>query len=71
MGVIRDLEALETSGLLWFINRVTLEPRGYRLCLVKEGDEVKGWTILRSDAKVDDALLAKAERLFEDLLART
>lgn len=71
MGVVRQLEELETTGLLWFINRVTLEPRGWSMRLVRTDEGIKGWTILRADGKLmDEAALARAERLLDDLLAK-
>ena len=44
----RPLRDLQTSGLLWLINRVVFHPRGFSLALaVRESDgEVIGWNLL-------------------------
>lgn len=85
MGVIHDLSDLESTGMLWFINRVVMEPRGYTMFLVEEngaaryhesepsraGGRLLGWTILRSETTIppDDEDLRRAEWLFKDLVA--
>lgn len=47
MAEQRPIEEIQTSGLLWLINRVVCHPRGYALamCFNDDGNCI-GWTLL-------------------------
>lgn len=72
----QPFDALRTSGLLWYVNRVALHPRGFALSLHYAADEdgeptVSGWSLegrgtepWRFPADVDRAMMHQVEATF-------
>jgi len=66
-GGIRPWEDLQTSGLLWLINRVVFHPRGFALGLVRRDGQIVGWKLggdgseLWAMAPPEDDEFARAE----------
>lgn len=75
----RDFAALCTSGLLWAINRTLLHPRGFALCIHRDGDgNAVGWSLAGDgrepwkylqDAE-EDRLMAAYETTLLDQMCR-
>lgn len=72
----RELTELRSSGLLWYINKVCLHPRGYALALHvddEDNDIVTGWEILGNGTEpwqfieeIDDECFPKFEQLLKE-----
>lgn len=45
--LVREIDELRTTGLLWLINATVFHPRGYALTFVydTETDDVQGWSL--------------------------
>lgn len=70
MTAIRDFAELQSSGLLWLINRVVFHPRGYALGIdFNEKGEATGWCLIGDGSEVFSFVHAEAD--LEDTLFRT
>lgn len=67
---VYKFEELQTTGLLWLINRVVFHPRGYALAVVKDENKVLGFELLGTgeeifvfDENTDDEKFAMVKKL--------
>jgi hypothetical protein len=65
LGGARPWSELQSSGLLWYLNRTTLWPRGYALAFMVDQDNgtVFGWDIVGDGTDPIRSLLPETDRL--------